>query len=53
MIKKIIKLFKKKNNKKKIKKQNKETAKIINFVNNSKKKIEFKQSKWKKKKLTI
>ena len=37
MIKKIIKLFKKKNNKKKIKKKNKETAKIINFVNNSKK----------------
>ena len=50
MIKKIIKLFKKKNNKKKIKKQNKETAKIINFVNNSKKKNRIQTEQMEKKK---
>ena len=51
MIKKIIKLFKKKNNKKKIKKQNKETAKIINFVNNSKKKNRIQTEQMEKKKI--
>jgi len=51
MIKKIIKLFKKKNNKKKIKKQNKETAKIINFVNSSKKKNRIQTEQMEKKKI--
>ena len=51
MIKKIIKLFKKKNNKKKIKKQNKETAKIINFVNNSKKKNRIQTEQMEKQKI--
>ena len=51
MIRKIIKLFKKKNNKKKIKKQNKETAKIINFVNNSKKKNRIQTEQMEKKKI--
>ena len=51
MIRKIIKLFKKKNNKKKIKKQNKETAKIINFVNNSKKKNRIQTEQMEKQKI--
>ena len=51
MIKKIIKLFKKKNNKKQIKKQNNETAKIINFVNNSKKKNRIQTEQMEKKKI--